>query len=417
MPEISANDREIMRRLAAEWAEAADLAQHEQTAKRWARLNDLDPIKPMVWINEIPWHEMNVNDELTLQCENPFLRDHELNMRRTLYQWRHMPGDMIIRPIYDCPLVIHDSGFGIAEDVDVAKTDETSSIVSRHFHIQIQNEADIIKIQMPEVWHDVEATEHNHALLDDAFGDLLPVQKRGMPGFWFAPWDELIRWWGVQEAMLDLVMRPELVHMAMERLTQAYLHRLDQYEDQGLLSMNSDNTRVGSGGYAYTSALPDADAQRLQAPTQSLWGNAAAQIFSDVSPKMHVEFALQYERRWLDRFALTYYGCCEPLHLKVDILRSVPNLRKISMSPWINVEKAAEAMGGDFVFSYKPNPAIFVDSVWNPAKARQVLVDVLERARGCVIELIMKDISTVHYQPQHLWQWAEIASEVTAEYA
>jgi len=211
-------------------------------------------------------------------------------------------------------------------------------------------------------------------------------------------------------------MRPELVHMAMKRLTQAYLHRLDQYEDQDLLSMNSDNTRVGSGGYAYTSALPNADKQRLGAPTQHLWGNAAAQVFSDVSPKMHVEFALQYERRWLDRFALTYYGCCEPLHLKVDMLRSVPNLRKISMSPWIDVEKAAEAMGGDFVFSHKPNPAIFLDTNWSPDNARQALVDVLDRAKGCVVEIIMKDVSTLQYKPQRLWQWAEIASQVSAEY-
>jgi len=29
----------------------------------------------------------------------------------------------------------------------------------------------------------------------------------------------------------------------------------------------------------------------------------------------------------------------------------------------------------------------------------------------------MKDISTVRYQPQRLWEWAEIAAQVTAEYA
>ena len=41
----------------------------------------------------------------------------------------------------------------------------------------------------------------------------------------------------------------------------------------------------------------------------------------------------------------------------------------------------------------------------------------LEHARGCHVELIMKDISTVRYQPQRLWQWAEIAMEVAEEYA
>ena len=28
---------------------------------------------------------------------------------------------------------------------------------------------------------------------------------------------------------------------------------------------------------------------------------------------------------------------------------------------------------------------------------------------GCPLELILKDISTVRYQPQRLWEWADVA--------
>ena len=31
----------------------------------------------MVWINEVPWHEMNVDQELTLRCEHPWARNLE----------------------------------------------------------------------------------------------------------------------------------------------------------------------------------------------------------------------------------------------------------------------------------------------------------------------------------------------------
>ena len=41
------------------------------------------------------------------------------------------------------------------------------------------------------------------------------------------------------------------------------------------------------------------------------------------------------------------YG--EPLHKKIDILKKVPNLRKISMSPWVKVEEGAEIMGDSYV--------------------------------------------------------------------
>jgi len=33
---------------------------------------------------------------------------------------------------------------------------------------------------------------------------------------------------------------------------------------------------------------------------------------------------------------------------------------------------------------------------------------------GCPAELILKDISTVRYQPQRLWEWADVAMRVAA---
>jgi hypothetical protein len=41
----------------------------------------------------------------------------------------------------------------------------------------------------------------------------------------------------------------------------------------------------------------------------------------------------------------------------------------------------------------------------------------LDAARGCHVELIMKDISTVRYHPRRLWEWARIAMEVAEEFA
>ncbi len=141
-------------------------------------------------------------------------------------------------------------------------------------------------------------------------------------------------------------------------------------------------------------------------------------IFSEVSPKMHWEFALQHDLRWLQRWGLTYYGCCEPLSGKIDLLRRIPNLRKISTSPWCKIKPMLEQVGGDYVLSRKPNPAIFAEDTWHPDRARADLVEFVETAAGrCHIEFIMKDISTVRYEPQRLWDWSRIAMEVAEEFA
>ena len=63
--------------------------------------------------------------------------------------------------------------------MDIVKTDAANVIYSRHFHIQIKDEADLEKIQLPVVRFDANETERRRQLLDGVFGDLLPVVPRG----------------------------------------------------------------------------------------------------------------------------------------------------------------------------------------------------------------------------------------------
>src|SRR5512136_2049556 len=146
---LGSGDQDILRRLAGELAEIAALPAHREKARLWQKLNDLESERPMVWINEICWHEMNINDELTLRTEHPWAREQERTLRRILYQWNHLPADTVISDFLACPLAIHSSDFGIIEDVDIVRTDEANEIVSRHFNVQIRDFADLEKIKMP----------------------------------------------------------------------------------------------------------------------------------------------------------------------------------------------------------------------------------------------------------------------------
>lgn len=412
MPGISDKDTDILRRLAAEQADIARLPIQREKAELWRRLNDLDSVRPMVWITEIPWHEMNVLDELTLQTESAWSQSLEVELRRRLYQWRHMPADMVMDGYIACPWIMHSTGVGICEDVDIRVTDRDSDIYSRRFHQQIQEPQDIEKIRLPVVSCDRAASEEQYAAMVQIFGDILPVRRIGLKGKWFAPWDELIRWYGVETAMTDLIDRPELVHAAMARLVTAKLHELQQWLDMGLLSRNDNNTRVGSGGYGYTSALAGDVGQPETAQPMTMWGCATAQIFSEVSEAMHLEFALQHEMRWLEKWGLNYYGCCEPLDRKIAMLRTIPRLRKISISPRADLDRAIAAIAADYVISRKPNPAFLAWETWQPQTAETDLALYLQKAKGCHSEIILKDISTVRYQPHRLWEWSAMAMKL-----
>ncbi len=412
---ISHKDKDKIRRLAGKIAEIAALPEQKERMDLHRSLNALKPKRPVVMIDQIPWHELNNEGELDFQCENEFCCRLEYHMRRLVYKWRHMPGDMVVEPYCDIQKVVKNTGFGIKADEDVAVQDPQNMVKGHLYHDQLSDEADVEKIKTPEILYDKQATERDCEKADVLLGDLLTVRPNGrIPNF--APWDRLAEWRGAQEAIMDLALRPDHVHALMRRLTDAQMAMLDQLEAQDALGPHQDIVHC-TGAYCdeLKATRPDND----HAVLSDCWGFGMAQIFSTVSPQMHADFEVPYFTEYAKRFGLIYYGCCEPLDDRMDIVRSIPNVRKVSMSPWVDIERGARAIGSDFVFSRKPSPAFLARDEWHPEDVEKDLRQTAElcKAHGCPLEFILKDISTVHYEPQRLWQWNDIAMRVVEDYA
>ncbi len=126
-------------------------------------------------------------------------------------------------------------------------------------------------------------------------------------------------------------------------------------------------------------------------------GCGNAQMFSEVSAVMPEDFSLRFERPLLERFGLSYYGCCEPLH------------RKISMSPRADLRIAAEQVGRDYVLSFKPNPAHVASDAFDEALVGGYLRQAVADMRGCNNEIIFKDITTCRCDPGRLQRWEQLA--------
>ena len=403
-------DKEIIQELARRVAEIAALPAQQETIAHWKALNRLEPVCPMVMIDQVCWHEMDVDGALVLQTEDPFCREIETRLRRTLYAWQHMPVDMVVEPYIQIPKVILGTDFGIQPIEELAITDPANDVVGHLYFDQLQTEDDLAKIRMPQVSLDGAATDRVEAQAHELLDGILEVRMEGMHPM-LNLWDRIVGWRGAQNALMDLAARPDLIHKLMRRAIDAYLSLLDQLEEQGLLGQPQSLIHC-TGAYSHDLPAPGYDPARPRAA--DVWTAGMAQIFSSVSPRMHERFELDYVRPWYARFGLVYYGCCEPLDGKVDILRTIPNLRKISMSPWVDVEKGAERIGGDYVFSRKPSPAFLATRSLDEETVRRDLEETRMACERCgtPLEFILKDISTVCYEPQRLWRWAEIAMEV-----
>ena len=405
-------DRDTVRALAGRLAELAALPVQQERIEGWKRINGLQPHRPMIWITEIPFGEFeNDVDELRPVCEDKRLRSVEAQLRRRIFHELYLQTDEVVTDCLDVPKRILGADFGVKADERTIKQGGTY-IVSHEYHAVIRDFPDIEKIRMPEVSYDEEATLEAVEYLKDLLGDILRVRAAGVRQHFFAGWDVLVTLTGVTRALVDLVERPDFIHAIMRRMTDATLARMTQLEEQGLLDDSNPLRRVGSGGAGWTDGLPQADAEAGRLRLIDQWGGATPQIFSEVSPQMHEEFALAYENEIMQRCGLNYYGCCEPLHNKMHLMAKVPRLRKISISPWCDVQKAGERAAQPYVFSHKPSPAILAEDKFDPVRAEADLRARLEHSAGMPCEIIMKDISTVRGDVRRLIDWCRIARKV-----
>jgi len=405
------NDAAIIRELALRVAEIAALPVQDEKQAMWRKLNALEPERPMVMIDQVCWHEMNINDELTMRCEDPECKQYEYFLRAVLYQWKHFRVDMVVEPFIRVRKAIHNSGFGVGWWSETAVTDPANPVVGHRFINQFKDDADLDKVKRPVVTHDPEETARRMEVAHELFDGALDVVESGHDPGYMTVWDPISFWMSVEHALYALIDRPEFVAELVRRVVRGNMALLDQLEAQGLLCHPQPTVHCTGG---WTDELPSPGFDPECPRTKDIWMFSMAQMFSTVSPAMFDEFEVEPCMPLFERFGLVYYGCCEPLDKKMAQVRKIPNLRKISMSPWVDEEIGAGEIGSDYVFSRKPNPALLAWPEFDDQAVREHLqasVDVCARNR-CPLELILKDLSTVAYEPERLFTWARIAMEV-----
>lgn len=408
---IPASDRQILRGLAQRVAEIAARPIQEERRRLWRKHNSLQRVRPMIlFFPEGSWRELLPDS--VFQCQNQDARQMEWDLRHRIYTHEHFDTDNVIEKEWIVPKAISDSGWGLQAEW----THSASATGARKFRPVIRTPADLKKLRFPEVKHDEAETKKRLSDAQELFGDILDVRLRGISHISFHLMSQYTGWRGLEEVMLDMIEEPEWLRDALAFLTEGQERLVQQYVAQNLLSPNNDNTYHSSGGNGFTEELPARgfDPQRVR--LCDMWGAAEAQELAQVSPEMHEEFSLKYEKRLLTPFGLNGYGCCEDLSRKLDHVFQIPNLRRISISPFADVERSAEKLKGNYIFSWKPHPAHLVGD-YSPERLRQYIRHTVKvtKANGCVLEMILKDTHTCENHPERFDEWSRIARKAVEE--
>ena len=409
---ISEKDKQTIRELAVRYGEISHLEVQQERIERYKRTNSLEEVRPVLLISEVPWGE--IKDEALVNTCSPELHGIEGHLRRALYQWEHFQVDLVVPPVFRVQKRSHSTSIGVHVEERQIKSGTGTHISAHEYHDVLQTEEDLEKLKLPEVTYDLEATEKAVEQANEVFDGIMPVELGGM-SLGFNLWDQIARYRGVDKLLLDLAVRPDFMHKTVQRFAEIAEAQLRQYEELDLLDPDVMLVHCTA---AATYDLP-ADGFEGKVRPKDVWGRCAAQIFGSVSPAMHDEFDLAYNEKLFGECGLVYYGCCEPLERKIEVLRKrFKNLRKVSITPWADPKLAAEQMGSDLVMAAKPNPALVASPNLNQKAVEDDIVRYLEpcKQHGTPCEFVLKDISTIANQPENLTQWAETAAAVIDRY-
>ena len=311
-------EREIVRDLAKQYAEAAFSAGTKALAENWGRLNALDDAaRPPIIIDQLPWHEFAGYEDLRCLCADPFLRGIENYFRSELFRFRRFGADLVPAPYYPLGKVYDDTGYGVS----TVNQDESDHVGAQThlFEDQLPDEASLSKLKKRVITAHPEETARRKEAVEEVIGDILEVRPTGTV-IWAAVWDRITFWKGAESCLYAVIDEPEFVHAMMKRFLEIEMDAIDQLEAQNLLAAGPGIRCHCVETYVDEDRFRAIDQNHIRAA--DCWIAGAAQIFSEISPAMHDEFEIAYMKPLYDRFGWVNYGCCEPLFQKIDIIRS-----------------------------------------------------------------------------------------------
>jgi len=411
-------DKDIIRDLAKRWIEIANLPVMADRKRLWKKINDLNMERPMLLV-ESNFIDQYIPDR-ELLCSNEYLRNTERHMRWIIKHFDEVGDDIVVEKYFRLGWVFTESDYGVRL-VEQHAEDSKGGNLGYTYNFPIKTPEDLKRLKIRTRTVDKEKTLAYKSQLEEIMSDILPVKVSNWDPFHstlgYTPWVGnnfigvamyVFKLLGNENMLFWLYDSPDSIHKIAKYMMDDRIARFDWLEKEGYLGHNTDNQMAGPLSYGYVSDLPEPSDSF--AKLNETWGWAESQETTIISPEMFDEFFLPYIAEVSKKFGLIYYGCCEPLDDRWELIaKAIPNIRKVSISGWSNFYKMCEILGKKYVYSRKPTPAYISYDNANWDLLEKDLDDTIKAAKNCNLEFLYRDIYTVNGDHSRLGKWVKLA--------
>lgn len=409
---ISFNDRKVLTELAKKYREISETVEMSERKNCWRKLHDLNPERPMILFE--PYFIEGFLSTYTFNCQDQFFRNIEAKLIYPIKQYDILADDVILEPYFRLAW----SGKGLSAigtifgDIKIEEHGADKPSLAHLSNFPIKTPNDIKKLKSRVFSIDREPTLKIKEILEDIFGDILPIRLGNVDNFdsylgsqiftgnnYIGITGDLFKLIGSEKMMLWTYDYPEVIHSLLRFLTDDRLYFYEFLIKEKLLDFNTDNQFAGPSSYGYTSSLPQPGTKK-EVELKDLWTWPESQETQMVSPSMFNEIFLPYIAEIANKFGLSYYGCCETITDRFEYIeKAIHNLRTVSISNWSDTFKAGELLGNKYVYSKKPMPAYVSGINPNWDMVEKEAVDTKIATKDCCVEIIFRDLYSQNCTP------------------
>lgn len=417
---IGTKDKDILNPLVDQILNIAAEPRMGRRKRMWAdhqALRRTEKVPVCVWYEFIPdpqW-ELMLGRGLP-KCRSPLAREMEWNLRKRLWAAENVPDDHIVWPtVTISPTIARELDWGVRFSMAGSDEKVDDPLEAKRYIPAFPDRIEPERLCFKDWLIDEKATARSVEQARELTGDRLQIAV-AYPDLGFSPFDHAVGMRGLEKLMFDVVDAPNLVHRLMDIITSAFEQHHRNREQKGWLNVvPSSDGRYTQVGFRVHCAYIPPDFEPAEPRLRHEWAYISAQTSSGLSPAMFAEFVHPYNVRLARYFPnqTVYYHGCEKLDHKLDVLATLPNLRRFHVSPWSSVEAAREKFRGNVVLEVHAHPGrVFFGC--SPREMKQEVQRLVRAAGGVPLDINLSDIHSVNDDPRLLTRWAEAAQEVAA---
>jgi len=404
-------EKKILYDLASRVNELAESDKNKCNRDLWRKHNSFKGNRPLLYLYTFGFQENF--DESLLRCEDPLLRQIEIELHRTLMR-SELDDDSVVEPwinaracyelndneLWGVPFGLTDTPVpgGAAAYNPILLTEDFSCLKPAPYKIKERE------------------TALRQEKIEEALGGAMPVHmSRTSP---FHTWSNAIakdiaKMRGLEQIMWDMYDNEEWLHSLLTFMRDTILKNIEDAEAAGGYSLADQFNQV----MPYSMELEDPNPLVKEVSMDRLWGFFAAEEYNNVSPEMFWEFLLQYQKPIIEKFGLVSYGCCEDLTRFIPYLRRINNLRRIRVSAWADAVKCAEQIGEDYILSWAVHPTMLTAGL-DEDYARKYIREhfAIFKENHNHFDISVKGVYSLNHDPDSIKRWTKIVREETEKF-